>query len=147
MHRDPFNPWVLIEFCDWVASNGTQSAPREKLSSWGLEGSNGTYTGSHPCPMGTTVVLTLGTDRGGNSYLSGACAKLVREGQMEDIVRVDWRSWANRQKDRTPHVHLQGNRVYIDTECGWQDVRHRVIETMEKELDLEYDEAGGDDQS
>ena len=132
------NHWLLVDFCDWIDANGFSSIPQDILSQWGLEGTSGTYTGSLPCPNGTTLFLSLGEDSGGASYVSGACAKLTRAGEQDDLVRIDWRLYAPMEKDKRPHIHLDGSRIFLDEDNNWQRVRETVVQLLENELGPAY---------
>jgi hypothetical protein len=133
------SPWLLVTFCDWLSANGTQSAPQEMLASWGLEDSGGTYTGRHAFPTGTALFLSLGVNSQGSHYPSGACAKLTRAGDQDDIIRTDWRSWVGSEKDRRPHIHINGSRIFIDRTCEWERVRDTVITVIETELGVRWE--------
>lgn len=125
------SPWYLVEFADRVAQHGTQSIPVKMLTAWGLTGVNGTYTGRYACPEGTTQFLFLGSDSHESCYLSGACAKIVRAGEKEDIVRFDWQVWNPKEKHHRPHGHFNGSRIYIDHIGDWRRVRGQIIQEIE----------------
>lgn len=116
---------AFLTLNDYIHENGARFYGTVVPESLGLvETPSGSYTGTSCYPDGTTLGISLGSVSEGTQLLTKVGFELWNASGQE-VARTDWHINAQRDYDRTPHLHFWDGRQRFLLE-SWPQLRSQV---------------------
>lgn len=116
---------AFLTLNDYIHENGARFYGTAVPESLGLvETASGSYTGTSYYPDGTTLGISLGSVSDGTQLLTKVGFELWNA-YGQEVARTDWYINAQRDYDRTPHLHFWDGRQRFLLE-NWPQLRSQV---------------------